>query len=93
MSLKKVFELYCNLYDFDPGEVYFRMTFDMELLMNNGESQTNGTCYRVAWTNSVQGELKDRIVSLWLLMSSEERLELWENVRSLNVALDKKKDR
>ena len=93
MSLKNIFELYCNLYDFDPDEVYFRMTFDMELLMNNGESQTNGTCHRVEWTNRVQGVLKDRIVSLWLLMSSEERQELFENVRSLNVTLDNKKSR
>lgn len=93
MSLKNIFEMYCKLYDFDPDEVYFRMNFDMELLMNNGESQTNGTCCRVEWTNRAQGELKDRIVSLWLLMSSEERQELFENVRGLNVTLDNKKSR
>lgn len=81
------------MYNNDLYEVYFRLHFDMELLINKGESHINGICDRVTWINRENHSVKQQIVSLWLMMSKDERQELFENVSMLRAMSDKKKRR
>lgn len=91
ISLRRVFNNYMAVYDEDVDEVHFRMKYDMELLMNTGEYQVSGLCRRVTWTNNRDSELKRRIVSLWLLMSSDERSDLLENIEYARSARQRNK--
>lgn len=87
----RVFNNYMAVYHKDLDEVHFRMKYDMELLMNAGEYQVSGLCRRVSWTKNRDADLKKRIVSLWLLMSSDERSDLLENIEYVRSASQRRK--
>lgn len=91
VSLRRVFNNYMAVYEKDLSEVYFRLNYDMELLMNTGEHQVSGLSRRVSWTNNRESDLQKRIVSLWLLMSSDERSDLLENIEYVRSASQRRK--